>query len=200
MRTKNCIFIVDDDPSVRKSLERLLRSHGYRVQSWPSVEEFQKRKTHRGPACLVLDLRMPGQTGLQLQEYLLYTQSSLPIIFFTGYGDVTASVRAMKAGAVDFLTKPLKAGELLEAIERALMRSQEALRQDTQRRRVDDKMKRLSPREHAVLDRVILGRLNKQIARELKISEKTVKVHRARVMAKMQAHSLAELVRMTHFN
>jgi FixJ family two-component response regulator len=176
------VFLIDDDPSVRRALARLIKSAGYQVQIFVSAREFLERMPDGAqPACLVLDVRMPGLSGIDLQRELRLTNLVLPIIFVTGHGDIPMTVKAMKAGAVDFLPKPVRDADLLRAIEQA----------DIQRR-IDT----LTAREREVMSLVVKGRLNKQIASELGTVEKTVKVHRARVMDKMQVDSVAELVRI----
>jgi FixJ family two-component response regulator len=191
------VFLVDDDTSVRRALTRLIKSAGYQVQSFGSAREFlEKDVTSDGPACLVLDVRMPGLTGLDLQRELQAMDMNLPIIFITGHGDIPTSVRAMKAGAVDFLQKPVKDNDLLEAIEQSLAR---ATRDQSERDEIDEIRRRvdsLTPRELEVMALVVTGMLNKQIAFKLGTVEKTIKVHRARVMEKMQVESLADLVRL----
>jgi FixJ family two-component response regulator len=194
MESEPVVFIVDDDASVRKSLERLVRSVGLRGETFASAPEFLQRAAADGPSCLVLDVRMPGVSGLALQERLAAAGHRIPIIFITGHGDITMSVRAMKAGAVDFLPKPFNDQDLLETIQEAIARDQQAreewaVLQDIQRR-----VALLTLRERDVLALVAAGLLNKQIAAELGMSEKTVKVHRAQVMQKMEVSSVAQLV------
>jgi FixJ family two-component response regulator len=190
------VYVVDDDASVRTALKRLLGSVGFACQTFGTADEFLRTPRTDGPQCLVLDLRLPGTSGLDVQRELAGIERPLPIIFITGHGDIPVTVRAMKAGASEFLTKPLREQELLEAIRKALDRDREALRTRSEatglRRRYDE----LTPRERQVMRLVVTGLLNKQVAAELGISEKTVKVHRAQVMQKMHAGSLAELVRM----
>jgi FixJ family two-component response regulator len=191
------VFLVDDDSSVRRALTRLIKSAGYPVLAFASAGEFLENNVPSdGPACLVLDIRMPGLSGLDLQGELQKRDSILPIIFITGHGDIPMSVQAMKAGAVDFLPKPVKDKELLHAIEQALAR---AGRESTERSEIADIRRRsvtLTPREREVMELVVTGMINKQIAYELGTVEKTIKIHRARVMEKMKAGSLAELVRI----
>ena len=194
--TEATIFVVDDDLSFRRSVERLLRLAGFKVRSFGSVREFLAAETPDVPSCLVSDMRMPGLSGLDLQRELTQIGRHIPIIFITGHGDIPMSVRAIKAGAVEFLTKPFGERELLEAIEQALERDQLA-RLD--REKLVDLRKRyesLTPRERQVMAHVVYGMLNKQIAAELNTVEKTIKFHRAHIMEKMAAGSLAELVRM----
>ena len=190
------VFVVDDDASVRKGLARLIKTAGYEAEGFASVGEFLARRPYDGPCCLVLDVRMPGLTGLDLQEALRAAGQRLSIVFITGYRDVPVSVKAMKGGAVDFLTKPVDEGVLLGAIRQAVDRTQADRRRLARETEVQNRIKTLTPREAAVFALVVTGMLNKQIGSELGIGEKTVKVHRARVMEKMRAGSLAELVRL----
>ena len=190
------VFVIDDDESVRRALSRLLRSSGLDVQTFPSARAFLECPPPDRPACLVLDLQLPGQSGLELQETLVRTGRDLPIVFITGHGDVPSSVRAMKGGAVDFLQKPFDGQQLLECVARALARNREQRTERAERAVLEGRVRTLTPREREVLVLVVAGRLNKQIASDLGIAEKTTKVHRGRVMAKMQAGSVAELVRM----
>ena len=190
------VFVVDDDTSVRRSLARLIKAAGHEVEAFGSARDFLARPPSQTPACLVLDVQMPELGGLELQDMLARGGQFLATVFITGYGDVSASVRAMKGGAVDFLTKPVDKRELLEAIGRALARAGQAYRDANRLAEVRSRMKTLTPREAEVLALVVTGMLNKQVAFELGVSEKMVKVHRARVMAKMRAGSLAELVRL----
>jgi FixJ family two-component response regulator len=175
----------------------LIQSAGYQVQTYPTASDFLNSSPRAtGPACLVLDVRMPGLTGLDLQGELRKIQSVLPIVFITGYGDIPMSVKAMKGGAVDFLSKPVKAADLLRAIEQALGRAVQEGAELTERKDIQRRLDTLTPREREVLEHGIAGQLNKQIAFDLGTVEKTIKVHRARLMAKMQVTSLAELVRI----
>jgi FixJ family two-component response regulator len=190
------VFVVDDDASVRKSLARLVRAAGYEAETFASVRDFLGRRPYEGPCCLVLDVRMPGLTGLDLQETLRAAGQRLAIVFITGHRDVPVSVKAMKGGAVDFLTKPVDEGTLLGAIQLAVARTLADRRQQARVAEIRNRITTLTPREAAVFALVVTGMLNKQIGSELGIAEKTVKVHRARVMAKMRAGSLAELVRL----
>jgi FixJ family two-component response regulator len=190
------VFIVDDDPSVRKSLTRLLTSSGHAVEAFASAREFLARAPHPGPCCLVLDVRMPGLTGLELQERLVAGGRRMSIVFVTGHVDVPKSVQAMKGGAVDLLTKPVDATDLLAAVQRCLAKSAQDLSTETRVTEVQRRVKLLTAREMEVFALVVTGMLNKQIAGALGIGEKTVKVHRARVMEKMRAGSVAELVRL----
>lgn len=190
------VFVVDDDTAVRKALARLMRSVGLNVEMFASAQEFLRRERVEGPGCLVLDVRMPGLSGLDLQEALAAAGISIPIIFITGYGDIPMSVQAMKAGAVDFLPKPFKDQDLLDAIHQAIDRDIQRRQEQAQIAEIQDRVDSLTPREREVLALVVTGMLNKQIASELGTSEKTIKVHRARVMRKMQVMSVAELVRL----
>ncbi len=190
------VFVVDDDPSVRKSLTRVMTSAGYTVEAFASAREFLAREPSSAPCCMVLDVRMPGVTGLELQETLAGQGHRLPIVFITGHGDISMSVKAMKGGAADFLTKPFDVEKLLEAVERAVTRNVKTLDDERRTAQIRERVRRLTPREMEVFALVVTGMLNKQIAGELGIGEKTVKVHRARVMEKMEAGSVAELVRL----
>jgi RNA polymerase sigma factor (sigma-70 family) len=196
MEQEPVVFIVDDDAAVRKSLERLVRSVGLRAETFASAPEFLQRAPADYPCCLVLDVRMPGVSGLALQETLSAAGRRLPIIFITGHGDIAMSVRAMKAGAVDFLAKPFHDQDLLEAIQEALARDRQARQQQAVLQDIQRRVQRLTPRERDVLTLVVAGMLNKQIAAVLGTSEKTIKAHRAQVMQKMQASSVAHLVRL----
>jgi FixJ family two-component response regulator len=191
------VFVVDDDASIRRALTRLIKSAGYQVNTFASAREFLDSGCHReGLGCLVLDVRMPGLSGLDLQREMQVANFRLPIVFMTGHGDIPMSVKAMKAGAVDFLPKPIKDTDLLRAIEQAIAR---AYRDRAERKTIEDiqrRVEKLTPREREVMALVASGMPNKLIAFELGTVEKTIKVHRARVMEKMQAGSLAELVRL----
>jgi FixJ family two-component response regulator len=190
------VFVIDDDLSVRKSLTRLIEAAGYTVTAFASAREFLQAQPAPGPCCLVLDVRMPGITGLDLQRTLAQAVHRIPVVFITGHGDIAMSVRAMKAGAVDFLTKPFAAKELLGAIQRAVERDTRDRGTEAHARSIHARVETLTPRERQVFALVVTGMLNKQIAAQLGVVEKTVKVHRARVMDKMRAGSLAELVRL----
>jgi FixJ family two-component response regulator len=190
------VYVVDDDDSICRALGRLFRSVGLPVETFRSAKEFLDYSPPPRPACLVLDVRLPGPSGLELQEALSRARRELPIVFITGHGDVPSSVRAMKAGAVDFLQKPFNDQELLDCVQRALGRSREQRAEQAARDEVQSRVDTLTPREREVLLHVVTGKLNKQIAGDLNITEKTIKVHRGRVMQKMQANSVADLVRM----
>jgi FixJ family two-component response regulator len=190
------VFVVDDDVSVRESLELLLRSAGWKAETFCSAQEFLKRARTTVACCLILDVTMPGLDGLELQQRLV-ERSEMPIIFITGYGDVPMSVRAMKAGAVEFLTKPVNDDVLLEAISTAIERSRGAVRDASELQAMQACYASLTPREREVMGLVVSGLLNKQVGGELGISEITVKAHRGQVMRKMKADSLADLVKMS---
>jgi FixJ family two-component response regulator len=192
------VYVVDDDDSVRKSLARLIRSVGLHVETFPSAQAFLEAPPADRPSCLILDLRLPGASGLELQTALGDAGRILPIIFISGVATVPASVRAMKGGALDFLQKPFDEAELLDRIRQALSRSHEARAEHAQRAAIERRLASLTRRERQVLDLVVTGKLNKQIAVELGAAEKTIKIHRGRVMRKMEAESVADLVRMMH--
>jgi FixJ family two-component response regulator len=195
--TQAIVFVVDDDASVREALERLVRSAGLRVEAFASAEEFLTRPKADAPSCLVLDVQLPDLSGLDLQRRMADASNDIPIVFITGHGDIPTTVRAMKAGAVEFLTKPLVEGDLLESIRHAIARDRADRRHHADTADLRARFASLTPREEEVMAWVVTGLLNKQIARELGISEETVKVHRGHAMRKMQADSVAELVRMS---
>jgi len=194
--TAPVVYIVDDDASVRKSLARLVAEAGYTVSAFASARDYLARPRSAGPSCLVLDVRMPGLTGLDLQQALAGEEHRTAIVFITGHGDISMSVEAMKAGAVDFLTKPFEGQALLGAIQRALAKDTRDRGAEARVAVIQERVRRLTPRETEVFALVVTGLLNKQIGSRLGIGEKTVKVHRARVMEKMRAGSVAELVRL----
>ncbi|RJR26739.1 MAG: DNA-binding response regulator [Candidatus Latescibacterota bacterium] len=197
MNDENCIvYVVDDDPSVRTLLKKLMQSIGLPVEVYASSREFLDHPHPAVPSCLILDVRMPGQSGFELQEQLAASSEAVPIVFITGFGNVPQSVRAMKAGAVDFLEKPFENQEMLDAVNRGLERSRRFLERRREESKIEELVKTLSPREYDVFVRIVAGLANKEAAHELGLSEKTVKIHRARVMRKMNAGSFAELVRM----
>ncbi len=193
---KATIFVIDDDASVRRSLRRLLRLSGYAVEDFASASDFLRREKPTGAGCVVLDVRMPRMSGPQLFDEIARGGYSLPVIFLTAHGDVPTSVHAMKDGAVDFLLKPVDADALLHAVEDAIARQASSRAAARECAAIEARLGRLSRREREVMERVVRGEPNKRIAAELGISEKTVKVHRHRVMEKMEAGSLAELVRL----
>lgn len=190
------VFVVDEDDAVRRALTRVIGAAGYRVQGYESAVEFLERRSSAStPSCLVLDVQLPGMDGLDLQHRLIAAKAPLPIIFISGHGDISAVVRAMKAGAADFFGKPVDARDLLLAVDAALRNAARTLASDMETDRTRRLAARLTGREREVLGLLVQGRLNKQAAYELGISEKTIKVHRARVMEKMEARSLVELAR-----
>jgi len=190
------VLVVDDDPSVRRAIKRLVESVGLQAELFGSAHEFLQAKRPDVPSCLVLDIRLPGTSGLDFQQELAEANIPVPIIFITAHGDVPMTVRAMKAGAVEFLTKPFRDQDLLDAIQIALERDRARRQRETEIAVLRERFESLTPREREVIAMVVAGRLNKQIAAEIGTAENTVKVHRSRAMEKMQAQSLADLVRM----
>jgi FixJ family two-component response regulator len=192
------VFIVDDDTSFRQAIERLVRTGGYAVQTFASATEFLQFARPDEPGCVLLDLDMPGLSGLELQSALARVANPLPIVFLTGKGSISTTVQAMRAGAEDFLTKPTKKQVLFAAIERALARDAQAREQHARRRELQARFDALTPREREVLAHVLRGHLNKQTAADLEASERTIKMHRANLMAKLQVQSVAELAHLAH--
>ena len=190
------IAIVDDDPSAREGLEALVRAAGWKVETFVSAQEFLDRRGAEAPRCLILDLQLPGLGGLDLQKRMAEVRLEIPIVFLTGHGNIPASVQAMKAGAVEFLTKPFDEETLFQAIEEAVERDRRSREHHAQMRALRERYESLTAREQQVMREVVSGLLNKQIAAELNITEFTVKIHRGHVMRKMRASSLADLVRM----
>lgn len=195
--TGGLVFIVDDDASMRESLKNLIRSVGLRVEPFASAQDFLRSKRPDVPGCLVLDVRLQGLSGLDLQKRMAESDIEMPIIFISGHGDIPMTVQAMKAGAVEFLTKPFRDQDLLDAIQHALERDRKAREQREEIQKLRRRFESLTQREREVMGLVVTGLLNKQIAAELGTSETTIKIHRHQVMEKMAANSLAELVRMS---
>jgi FixJ family two-component response regulator len=191
------VFVVDDDPSMRRGLQRLILSAGYAVETFASANEFLNRHPTKGPSCLVLDVKMPDISGLDLQEELLSKENAIPIIFISGHGDIPMSVKTLKKGAVNFLRKPVDEKDLLDAIHEALKKDFHARSVQKEQGKIFRRLELLTPREYEILRYVITGMLNKQIASALNISEITVKIHRGRVMDKMDVDSVVALVRLT---
>jgi FixJ family two-component response regulator len=196
MSDEPTVIVVDDDAAIRESLDGLLRSVGLQVKALASVPEFLREGRPQGPACLVLDVRLPGRSGLDFQRELTASDIQIPIIFITGYGDIPMTVQAMKGGAIEFLTKPFRDQDLLDAIQQGLTRDRAWLQDEKATAVLRTRFETLSPREREIMALVVTGRLNKQIAADIGISEITVKVHRSQVMRKMQASSLPDLARM----
>jgi RNA polymerase sigma factor (sigma-70 family) len=194
--TEPIVFVVDDDPSVRRAMKRLIGCVGLQVELYGSAQEFLASKLPNVPSCLVLDIRLPGTSGLNLQHHLTEANIQIPIIFITAHGDIPMTVRAMKAGAVEFLTKPFRDQDLLDAIQQGLERDRARRQQDSEIAVLRERFESLSPREREVATMVVSGMLNKQIAAQIGTAENTVKVHRSRAMEKMQASSLADLIKM----
>ncbi|HEY4045918.1 MAG TPA: response regulator transcription factor [Acidobacteriaceae bacterium] len=194
--TRPIVFVIDDDAAMRNALRSLIRSVGLQVELFGSTQEFQKRPPADGPVCLVVDIRLPGKSGLDFQRELVGAGSHPPIIFITGHGDIPMSVRAMKAGAVEFLTKPFRDQDLLDAIQQALELDRVRRQQESEMAALKRRLDSLTPREREVFCLVTTGRLNREIANDLGTSEITVKMHRANVMRKMQADHLADLLQM----
>jgi FixJ family two-component response regulator len=190
------VFVIDDDASVRKGLTRLLRSAGYKSEIFQSASDFLPRPPHSGPSCVIVDVEMPGINGMDLQEALIQGRREEQLVFITGHGDIPMCAQAMKAGAVDFLPKPFRSDKLLQCVERALIRSAEQRRRSAEKNNARHLLDSLTPREFEVMQLVITGMLNKQIAGELGRAEKTVKVHRGRVMQKLGITSVAELIKL----
>ncbi len=190
------VFVVDDDPSVCRAIRRLIGSVGLQVELFGSAKEFLRSKRLDAPSCLVLDIRLPGISGLDFQRELAVADVHIPIIFITAHGDIPMTVRAMKAGALEFLAKPFRDQDLLDAVQLALERDRVRRQSETKIAALRERFESLSPREREVVARVVSGMLNKQIAAEIGTSENTVKVHRSRAMEKMKAQSLADLVKM----
>jgi FixJ family two-component response regulator len=196
MASTAIVFVIDDDASMRKSLKRLLDAACYKVELLTSASEFLARSAHDGPSCVVVDVRMPGLNGIDLQNALIECGREEQLVFITGHGDVPMCAEAMKAGAIDFLPKPFKPKQLLESVERALTRSVEQRHRTSEKNHARSLLERLTPREYEVMQLVATGMLNKQVGGELGMAEKTVKTHRAHVMQKLHITSVAELMRV----
>jgi FixJ family two-component response regulator len=194
--SNSLVFLIDDDASVRKGVLRLLRSAGYKSEAFESASNFLTREQHSGPACVIVDVQMPGINGIDLQNVLIQQRREEQLVFITGHGNIPMCAQAMKAGAVDFIPKPFRATELLQCVERALARSADQRRRGADKAEARRLLDLLTPREFGVMQLVVTGMLNKQIASELGTAEKTIKVHRGRVMKKLGIVSVAELVRL----
>ena len=194
MSSTAMVFVIDDDQSMRKSLERLLDAACYKVELFKSASEFLSRSAHAGPSCVIVDVRMPELNGIDFQKALIEGGREEQLVFITGHGDVPMCAKAMKAGAVDFLPKPFKSKQLLESVERALTRSAEQRRRESEKNHAGGLLEQLTPREHQVMQLVATGMLNKQVGAELGMAEKTVKTHRAHMMQKLGITSIAELM------
>lgn len=196
MSAQPVVFLVDDDHGVRETLHQMLEHEKLLVKSYPAAQAFLDDYDPAVPGCLVLDVRMPGMSGLELQEILAERQIKIPIIFITGYGDVPMSVKAIKAGAVDFLQKPFRKQSLLECVNRAMAEDMRSRQDNIQRIAIRNRFSRLTPREREIMEFIVVGKSNKEIAKELHISHRTVEIHRARVFDKMEANSLPDLIAM----
>jgi FixJ family two-component response regulator len=196
--SRPAVHVIDDDPSFRKSVTSLLRAAGHETRAYASVSRFLAAGLEKATGCVLTDLQMPGQSGLHLQRLLADTDSTMPVIFLTAYGDIPASVRAIREGAVDFLTKPVSKDDLLDAVRRGLVAEAAARKDSARMRELRSAYESLTPREHEVLAHVVAGKLNKQIASDLGTGERTVKAHRANLMRKLNAGSVAELVHLTY--
>ena len=194
MTSTPMVFVIDDDPSVRKSLQRLLDAAEYKTELFNSASEFLARSAHLGPSCIIVDVKMPGVTGMDLQKTLVDSGREEQLVFITAHGDIPMCAQVMKAGAVDFLPKPFKPNQLLESVERALTRSTEQQRRASEKNNARALLEKLTPREHEVMQLVATGLLNKQVGGELGMAEKTVKTHRAHMMQKLGITSVAELM------
>jgi FixJ family two-component response regulator len=193
-REEPVVFVVDDDVSIREALRNLLRSVGLKVETFKTAQDFLSSRS-TGPGCLVLDVRLPGLSGLDLQRELVEANREIPIVFITGHGDIPMSVRAIKAGAVEFLTKPFRDQDLLDAVQQAIERDRQARVRENEMAELRERYAALTSREHEVMKYVVRGLVNKQIAAEMRVTESTVKMHRGRLMHKMKAESLADLIR-----